>query len=1190
MEEKLNSIPITGKWNEIATRINSNLSKIEGELTRLGLSTYKSKGYFSSEEELKSLFENPKDGDWAIVDGYIYLVENKSWEKTTNEFNVTVELEKYIKENGSANSLTINGIPITDVLDGKLDANGGSADGLLINGDKRLNKEINSKISKILSFDGIIPVGTNITIKDGSIQAEAEEILFAESAKMFVARVEGGYYKGWAFNGDVQIHNHNGTARTDCAYIDSDGSVWFFDGNHLIKYAHRNKNFTSNSRLNNVIKEIYIEGGIDKELYITRLFYKYKKSEEEKNLCLIEIRDQDKNVVCVYGDNIEDADHVPPTIVELKEQNNSGISGYAVIEWDKVETQIAWFSDNEQNAKISPASNKIELCPTIYTYKRLSDFSEFKASTINDIDTIIDDLSDTNIALTEESNRAKKAEKNIEDSVVKHTEQELSQQQREQARNNIRAVGYNGTYGNTVVLNVDGEIYYPEGIATSIKMSNGVDNVEDVLIETKEKVDTFLADADTSAEAIDKLKELQEYIKNDETSASQMLGDIAQNRQDIAKEVTRAKQVEMYLESQKADKTGYYENMSVGVSDNLSGRGESSNAEFAMRPSGGENKSIKDGTARINSIKGNSVIWNQQIDNRVGTKFSEGGWICRTGAQNISIENNVIAWQVVDDNVVRNMICQKIEPMSNDDWYYYEFGYDSPSIGDYGRPVSVYFGSNIGQRDRFGSSELQNNELKGHIKGVVQLKTDYTDIDSIIIKTSNYEECIGKTIYIDNFKFTNLTKMFGKGNEPTTVEEFELLYGNMPDDFNEGTIIDNHTKAIKSIGFNAVNEYGEIVKPPKSSSPTEPKPWIEEGKIYTHILWNGATNTYESCDITRVGNKFTLTSDGGYGVGFCFRVIPQVKYKVNVDIVSNNSYEVVASYYDENKVWIGQYYIRYDNNRFTPPQGCKYVVLVIANTVGGDNLLSFEGISVHLEHTGYLNGKYFPYESQTRELPTVEGGLKSAINAYDEIRYNVSKDKWEYVKRIGSVDLGTLDWRKWNLVGNEVQHLRFCAKMGEKFNGSVDNSRINNIINKRYNSVSMDDTWVYIKGITIAFTNANDRDKEFIIYDDAYTVDDADKLKSDLSGVICYYELEEPIITELDTDISPDYKVWDYGTEEAINSELSTPVKLNLNYGFNAVGQITDNTILIEELLARVAQLEAKITQVNSMSDTNEEE
>ena len=58
---------------------------------------------------------------------------------------------------------------------------------------------------------------------------------------------------------------------------------------------------------------------------------------------------------------------------------------------------------------------------------------------------------------------------------------------------------------------------------------------------------------------------------------------------------------------------GYYPKMHVGTADDLAGRGESVPASFGFRASGG--KSIKDGRAYIKRIKGNSVVWNQILNN-----------------------------------------------------------------------------------------------------------------------------------------------------------------------------------------------------------------------------------------------------------------------------------------------------------------------------------------------------------------------------------------------------------------------------------------------------------------------------------------------------------------------------------------------------------------------------------------------
>lgn len=170
------------------------------------------------------------------------------------------------------------------------------------------------------------------------------------------------------------------------------------------------------------------------------------------------------------------------------------------------------------------------------------------------------------------------------------TEQTFTSSEQRQARKNIGAVGVKGEIGDAVVLSIDDKAVYPETYAYNVNVEDGKklpevlnDKVgvaptsgQDILMykditlfprtssskvemgdgstlyskwnqfetyinvlnkrsnETKEKVDTFLADADTSAEAINKLKELQEYIKNDETSASQMLAGITQNKSDIA--------------------------------------------------------------------------------------------------------------------------------------------------------------------------------------------------------------------------------------------------------------------------------------------------------------------------------------------------------------------------------------------------------------------------------------------------------------------------------------------------------------------------------------------------------------------------------------------------------------------------------------------------------------------------------
>lgn len=574
-------------------------------------------------------------------------------------------------------------------------------------------------------------------------------------------------------------------------------------------------------------------------------------------------------------------------------------------------------------------------------------------------------------------------------------------------------------------------------------------------------------------------QELSEQIDEAKQTAQEA---IEANGSNLEKEITRAKQAETYLETQKANKKGYYKNLSVGVADNLSGRGEATESEFSMRPSGGENKSIpEDGTARINNINGNSAVYNQLS-------------------------------QIISLNIT----------LSND---------TSETVSKFVKTITTL------------------TECNGHKLYVVAENNDdiyfilniapSVDISQGAIITCNIAENVIPALYaqippntnksvVINLRIVDLTKMFNGVNVPATAEEFGALYGNMPNEYNEGTIVDNHTTAIKSVGVNA---------------------WNEEITFATI----GTESGNEFSNPERIASKNFCACIGG------------AKYYVS----KPTDVDLNLLWYDKDKNYISFNYCSI-YNEITSPTNAHFFKINLYQTYGTTYK---HDICIHLVHTGYLNGKYFPYESQTRELPTVDGGLKSAGKAYDEIRYNNGKDKWEYVQRIGQVDLGTLEWGISPTGTDGV--VRFYSS---EISGAVSvstASEIGNIICDKYVSVNAGDTWDLVKGVAI-----NLDAPRLFIYDSTYT--DATTFKAAMQGVILYYELVTSIVTELDVDISPDYKVWDYGTEEAISDVLSTPVRTNANYGFNAVGQITDNTILIQELIDRVAVLEAQIAQANS--------
>ena len=81
---------------------------------------------------------------------------------------------------------------------------------------------------------------------------------------------------------------------------------------------------------------------------------------------------------------------------------------------------------------------------------------------------------------------------------------------------------------------------------------------------------------------------------------------------------------------------GYYEEMTVGAAENLTGKGTGVPAMFTRRTTGGD-ADVADGVATINKIKGSTLIWNQLIQN--GNFANDTGW--DTTNSSLSVNNNI---------------------------------------------------------------------------------------------------------------------------------------------------------------------------------------------------------------------------------------------------------------------------------------------------------------------------------------------------------------------------------------------------------------------------------------------------------------------------------------------------------------------------------------------------------------------
>lgn len=153
----------------------------------------------------------------------------------------------------------------------------------------------------------------------------------------------------------------------------------------------------------------------------------------------------------------------------------------------------------------------------------------------------------------------------------------------------------------------------------------------------------------------------------------------------------------------------------------------------------------------------------------------------------------------------------------------------------------------------------------------------------------------------------------------------------------------------------------------------------------------------------------------------------------------------------------------------------------------------------------------YPIPEAIKALP---GYGWSAGTARNYVDYENKK----YYQCVGSVDLGTLDW-KFNTssgVGNHfygsVKHFNF------KYLGAFGTT-VYNVLCSKYRTVSRSSSVFVDKTITIDGVNAIVSQVQ--VKDTAYT--DATAFKQAMQGVMLYYELATPIVTDISTMIPDDF-------------------------------------------------------------------
>lgn len=560
--------------------------------------------------------------------------------------------------------------------------------------------------------------------------------------------------------------------------------------------------------------------------------------------------------------------------------------------------------------------------------------------------------------------------------------------------------------------------------------------------------------------------------------------------------------------NKKANTDGYYSSLGAGTADQLnSPDGTTDNSAFNFRTTAGS-ESVTTGNARIKSIRGKTIVWNQLFDkNAIPNRNSTAITYSVDGDVNTLTTTSVIttSWFNFSCPTVsghKYLICARsLEWTSPNHSNLYVGGESHPDMDSYATLTSS-------DLSKFFTATGDTCYIKGYIS--------YTAGDYVF-------KMRGAQLF-------DLTLMFGAGNEPATAAEFRAMFPNDYYEYNAGQLLSAKPSGMVTVGFNQLKLSGRT-EVSDNRTPASVYTDVDSDVFYKGFAANGyqQASRIEKYAISDSSISLKGTADA-YGIGIPTRAFPNTAYHIH--ITGTGAY-VRVSYLDSRKEIIGFTDTENPIDSFTTPANCAYMIIVFLARPAGTEI-SFENICVNLSWSGSKNDTYEPYEKHTREVDTATyfpNGMRSAGSAYDEMDF----ERRKAIKRIGVVDMGSLNWS--SNTGQFPSHSFYSPILADA------KGRTTNIISngKFYNLYIDNDRRI------IAITES---DEEY---------DSSEALKAAMSGVMLYYELATPTEFDIPDTVSNIYYADDWGTEEWMQDASATipvPVPATLFYMRNLVDEI----------------------------------
>lgn len=327
----------------------------------------------------------------------------------------------------------------------------------------------------------------------------------------------------------------------------------------------------------------------------------------------------------------------------------------------------------------------------------------------------------------------------------------------------------------------------------------------------------------------------------------------------------------------------------------------------------------------------------------------------------------------------------------------------------------------------------------------------------------------------------DLTLMFGAGNEPKTVAEFKAIF---PDDYypyNAGEIVSAGTKEVVEQGKNLL----DFNSAKFSMSYRYISDAIPGGKKAVMSLIDKDT----SVDVSEISIGFAND------VGELDSGVTEYNWILSSSGLNSNNSNLSSVH---GKITL-----------------CRDVFIYPKTDEALAKLLSRYDIQVELGDTPTA---YAPYHSNVYQIPEAIKALPGYGWSAGTARNYVDYENKRYVQCVGSVDLGTLTWMKTSSQSVGDYFYAPVSAIGFKRLGAFGTT-VHNILCSKYITVARNpnafvDKTIVLDGDSIAVSQIQ-------VKDTAYT--DATAFKQAMSGVMLYYELANPIVTDISSLIPDDF-------------------------------------------------------------------